>query len=175
MAIKYVLVLLFVVFVSNVSALSPQYETTLKQNLWIIIDKHPRYAWGGSEAEEKGIDCSGYLFLAAKRSGLPVKRETAIRMESGLGNWTAKKVSLDEANELDIVWWTWLTSPQRKNGHVGFFLVNKKGSKLLEVTHSSSSRGVVVQQLKGSLLRDISSIKRLTIGDKKTNGTTGKK
>ena len=148
-------------------ALSPKYELALKQNLWIIISKHPKYTWGGAESEEKGIDCSGYLYLAAKRSGIPVHRTTAIQMEAGLAGWTGKKVTLDDANELDIIWWTWKTSPQRRHGHVGFFLVNNRGSKLLEVTHSSSSKGVIIQQLRGTLLRDISSIKRLTVGDNK--------
>lgn len=148
-------------------ALSPKYELALKQNLWIIISKHPKYTWGGAESELKGVDCSGYLYLAAKRSGIPVHRTTAIQMEAGLAGWTGKKVTLDDANELDIIWWTWKTSPQRRHGHVGFFLVNNRGSKLLEVTHSSSSKGVIIQQLRGTLLRDISSIKRLTVGDNK--------
>lgn len=39
-------------------------------------------------------------------------------------------------------------------------------SGLLEVTHSSSSKGVVVQVLKGYLFRDISAIRRLDVGDK---------
>lgn len=147
--------------------LSEKYEATLRQNLWLIIDKKPRYVWGGAESEEKGLDCSGYLYLAAKRSGLPVKRVTAVMMEAGLGNWSGKKVTLDDAQELDIVWWTWLNTPHRKHGHLGFFLINKRASNLLEVTHSSTSKnGVVIQQLRGQLLRDISSIKRLTIGDK---------
>ena len=159
-----IIALLFV-FPTVSKALSPKYELTLKRNLWIIIDKHPKYTWGGSESELQGVDCSGYLYLAAKRSGIPVHRTTAIQMEAGLAGWTGKKVTLDDANELDILWWTWKTSPQRRHGHVGFFLVNNRGSKLLEVTHSSSSKGVIVQQLRGTLLRDISSIKRLTIGD----------
>ena len=92
-------------------ALAPQYETALKQNLWLIIWKHPKYTWGGAESEEKGIDCSGYLYLAAKRAGIPVRRTTAIQMEAGLAGWTGKNVTLDDAGELDILWWTWPTSP----------------------------------------------------------------
>ena len=169
LVINFLVVMLFVS--SDITfALAPQYETALKQNLWLIIWKHPKYTWGGAESEEKGIDCSGYLYLAAKRAGIPVRRTTAIQMESGLAGWTGKKVTLDDAGELDILWWTWPSSPHRKHGHVGFFLVNNRGSKLLEVTHSSSSKGVIIQQLRGSLLRDISSIKRLTIGDKQQNG-----
>lgn len=166
---KIVLSLLILFLLStNAFSLAPQYEISLKQNLWTIISKKPRYTWGGAESEEKGLDCSGYLYVAAKRSGIPIKRTTALLMESGAAGWSGKKVELDDAQELDIVWWTWLTSPQRKHGHLGFFLVNRRGSNLLEVTHASTSRGgVTIQQLRGQLLRDISSIKRLTIGDKK--------
>jgi cell wall-associated NlpC family hydrolase len=142
--------------------------------LWIIIDKKPKYLWGGSESEEKGIDCSGYLYLAAKRAGIPVHRTTAIQMEAGLAGWKNKKILLDEAEELDLVWWTWKDKPNRPHGHIGVFLINNRGSKLLEVSHSSTSKGVVVQQLRGGLLRDISSLKRLTIGDTNTNGTREK-
>lgn len=159
--IRVLAVMLILLIPISGYSLSSKYETTLKQNLWLIIEKKPKYVWGGSESEEKGIDCSGYLYLAAKRSGIPVTRTTAILMEQGLGGWHGKRITLDDAQELDIVWWTWLNKPQRKHGHIGFFLVNTRGSNLLEVTHSSSSKGVVIQQLRGSLLRDISSIKRL--------------
>lgn len=164
-------ILLILCVASSAIALDAKYELALKRNLWIIIDKHPSYLWGGAESEEKGIDCSGYLYLAARRAGIPVHRTTAIQMEAGLAGWIGKRITLDEASELDILWWTWKTSPNRRHGHVGFFLVNNRGSKLLEVTHSSSSKGVIIQQLRGTLLRDISSIKRLTIGDKTKNGT----
>ena len=111
------------------------------------------------------MDCSGYLYLAAKRSGIPVRRVTAMQMRTGLGGWIGKDTDLGHAGELDLVWWTWIDKPHRPHGHVGVFLIGRK-SGLMEVTHSSSSRGVVVQELNGQMFRDISAIRNLKIGDK---------
>ena len=149
----------------NCNALDGHYAESFRKNLWLIIDRHPHYSWGGSESEQKGVDRSGYLYLAAKRSGIPVKRVTAIQMRAGNGGWTGKDINLERAVELDIVFWTWKESPNRPHGHVGAFITGRQ-SDLLEVTHSSSSRGVVVQELKGQLLRDISTIRKLDIGHK---------
>ena len=149
----------------NCYALDGHYADSFRKNLWIIIDRHPAYSWGGSESEQKGVDCSGYLYLAAKRSGIPVKRITAIQMRFGAGGWIGRDTDLGHAGELDLVWWTWINKPHRPHGHVGVFLIGRK-SGLLEVTHSSSSRGVVFQELKGIFLRDISAIRRLDIGDR---------
>ena len=150
---------------SNCYALGPHYTESLRSNLWLIIDRHPAYFWGGSENESKGLDCSGYIYLASKRSGIPVKRVTALQMRNGAGGWIGKDTSLKQAGEMDIVFWTWKESPNRPHGHVGVFIAGRK-SGLLEVTHSSSSRGVVVQELKGQLLKDISAMRNLKIGDK---------
>ena len=86
-------------------------------------------------------------------------------MRTGVGGWIGKDTDLVHAGELDLVWWTWIDKPHRPHGHVGVFLIGRK-SGLMEVTHSSSSRGVVVQELKGLLFRDISAIRNLKIGDK---------
>jgi hypothetical protein len=149
---------------SNGHALGPPYSESFRKNLWLIIDRHPPYFWGGAEDEKKGVDCSGYLYLAAKRSGIPVKRVTAIQMRTGLGGWIGRDTDIGHAGELDLVWWTWIDKPHRPHGHVGVFLIGRR-SELLEVTHSSSSRGVVVQELKGVLLMDISAIRRLDVGE----------
>ncbi len=149
----------------NCYAIDGHYADSFRKNLWIIIDRHPAYSWGGSESEQKGVDCSGYIYLAAKRSGIPVKRVTAFQMRHGAGGWIGKESDLGHTGELDLVWWTWIDKPHRPHGHVGVFLIGRR-SELLEVTHSSSSRGVVVQELKGIFLRDISAIRRLIIGDR---------
>jgi hypothetical protein len=150
---------------SNCYGLGDCYSLSFRKNLWLIIDRHPVYSWGGAESEKNGVDCSGYLHLAAKRSGIPVKRVAAFQMRHGAGGWIGKDTDLRNAGELDLVWWTWIDKPHRPHGHVGVFLIGRR-SELLEVTHSSSSRGVVVQELKGIFLRDISAIRRLIIGDR---------
>ena len=148
----------------NCYALDGHYADSFRKNLWITIDRHPAYSWGGSESEQKGVDCSGYLYLAAKRSGIPVRRVTAMQMRTGGGGWIGKDTDLIHAGELDLVWWTWIDKPHGPHGHVGVVLTGRQ-SGLLEVSHSSSSRGVVVHELKGMLLRDISAIRNLVIGD----------
>jgi hypothetical protein len=150
---------------SSCYALNGHYAESFRKNLWLIIDRHPHYSWGGSESEQKGVDCSGYLYLAARRSAIPVKRVTAFQMRAGAGGWSGKDINLKHAGELDIVFWTWKESPNRPHGHAGAFIAGRK-SGLLEVTHSSSSKGVIVQELKGQLLRDISAMRYLEIGDK---------
>lgn len=161
---RFIFLILLLVSPNICLGLSSTYKEALRGNLNIIIDKHPKYVWGGSESEDKGLDCSGYLYLAAKRSGIPVRRVTSIMIEQGLGGWQSKKVVLDDIEEFDINFWTFKES--RPHGHLGFFLVGKN-SGLLEITHSSSAKGVIIQQMTPYLLRTTSSIKRLTIGDKK--------
>ena len=150
---------------SNCYGLGDCYSLSFRKNLWLIIDRHPAYRWGGAESEQKGLDCSGYIYLAAKRSGIPVRRVTAMQMRQGLGGWIGRDTDLGNAGEPDLVWWTWIDKPHRPHGHVGVFLIGRR-SELLEVTHSSSSRGVVVQELKGQLFWDISAIRRLNVGDR---------
>lgn len=163
-ALQSLLIVMTVFFLNGTChGLSEGYIHSLRDNLRMIIDRKPAYVWGGSQSEAKGLDCSGYIYLAARRSGMPVKRTTALFMEKGLAGWSSRKMTLDDSDELDLIWWTWKDTPSRIHGHVGVFLVNRD-SGLLEVTHSSSKRGVVIQPLVGSLLRDVSSVRRLRLG-----------
>ncbi len=164
-ALKLIMICVMLLIGLNCYALNGHYAESFRKNMWLIIDRHPHYSWGGAESEQKGVDCSGYLYLAARRSGVPVIRVTALQMRNGAGGWIGKDTNLKQAGELDIVFWTWKESPNRPHGHVGAFIAGRQ-SGLLEVTHSSSSRGVIVQELKGQLLTDISAIRNLTIGDK---------
>jgi cell wall-associated NlpC family hydrolase len=117
----------------------------------------PAYLWGGAISERLGLDCSGYLFLAAKRGGLPVKRTTAARMARGECGWTGAAVPRSDADKCDLCFWTFDKS--RPNGHVGAFL--GKGGP---VTHASSSRGVVAAPLKGTLYGALTLVRRLIMG-----------
>jgi hypothetical protein len=162
---RWIIICIILLISLNCYGLGNPYSESFRKNLWLIIDRHPGYFWGGAEDEKKGVDCSGYIYLAAKRSGVPVKRVTAIQMRTGLGGWLGKDTDLGNAGELDLVWWTWIDKPHRPNGHVGVFLIGRR-SELMEVTHSSSSHGVIIQELKGQLFRDISAIRRLDVGDR---------
>jgi len=105
------------------------------------------------------VDCSGYLFLAARRAGMPVRRTTSVRMAEGDAGWIGVAVSRDSRQHLDLVFWT--LKPHRPNGHCG--VVWKHPDR---VTHASLSKGrVVVAPLAGELYRGLTKIIRLTIGD----------
>ena len=141
--------------------MAKEYEASLTNELnWFIL-RAPPYIWGASR--DTAVDCSGYLYRASVRAGIPVLRTTAYQMALGGSGWLGKNIELDDAGNVDLVWWTF--NPSRTHGHVGAFLVGTK-SGLLEVTHASPSRReVVLDQLKGKLLTDISKVRHLTIGD----------
>jgi len=161
---------LFLVMFPAVSlALSPEYKLSLKREFNYLIWKHPKivYTWGDTRPYEGKADCSGYIFGVYKRIGIPISRTTALEMRNGKAGWHGNDIELDEAGEMDIVWWTWKDKPERPHGHIGVLILSPK-SKLLEVTHASSSqKRVVIEPLDGILLRDLSATRRITIGDKK--------
>jgi hypothetical protein len=143
-------------------ALGPSYKRSLKRQLTFIIAKHPKYTWGGAESLDQGLDCSGYIFLACKWAGIPgITRTTALRMSLGLGGWQSKDIDLADADECDLPFWTF--KEHRQNGHVGALLRSLEGEIL--VTHASSSRGVVLDDLQGVLVQKLTKLRRLTIGD----------
>lgn len=108
------------------------------------------------------MDCSGYLFLAAKWAGIPgVTRTTSHRMALGLGGWIGRDIAIEDADECDLPFWTF--KQQRPYGHVGVFIRQPHG--MPGVTHASTKRGVVLQDLQGPLLRNLVKVRRLTIGD----------
>lgn len=146
----------------EVWALAERYKKSVKEQYRFIISKHPKYTWGGAEDLNKGLDCSGYIFLAFKWAGVPgITRTTSLRMSMGLGGWIGKDVDLEVADECDLLFWTF--HEHRPNGHVGAFINDPNGR--LKITHASTSKGVVMADLKGTLATNLTKIRRLTIGD----------
>lgn len=144
-------------------ALDITYRRAFVRELRFIIGQHPRYTWGGATDLTKGLDCSGYVYLAGKWAGIPgIVRTTSYRMALGLDGWIGVDVPHEQAQECDLCFWTWKKSPARINGHVGVFLTRKG---VLQVTHASSSRGVVLVPMRGVLRTDLSRVRRLTIGE----------
>jgi cell wall-associated NlpC family hydrolase len=143
-------------------AFGKAYRDSFRRQLSFIVSKKPAYAWGGSACIEQGLDCSGYLFLAAKWAGIPgITRTTAHRMSLGLGGWASRSEKSADAQECDLVFWTFSTA--RPNGHVGAFLGTHAGGH--KVTHASTNRGVIFEPLTASLRKNLTSVRRLTIGD----------
>ncbi len=139
------------------NALSPEYAGAFERELQAIILLHPPYVWGGSEGEAKGLDCSGYLFLAAHRAGLPVQRTTALQMSRGAGGWISVPVTHGDLERFDLVFWTF--SASRPNGHVGAVW------SACRVTHSTPVAGVTVQKWTERLRKHLTEVRRLTLGD----------
>lgn len=153
--------------VPDAHSLDKVFAERFKRNLQIIIRAHPSYKWGGSTSERDGLDCSGYIYLAAKRSAWPVYRTTAHDVALGNGGWKGYPITLNEADECDLCFWRWVDKyghQSKEDVHMGALLRDDDG--LPAVTHSGS-RGVVRDQLRGKLLRDMTKVKHLTIGDKR--------
>lgn len=124
----------------------------------MLIEQNPKYTWGSASDPREGLDCSGYLSLAAHWAGLPVRRTTARRMALGDGGWIGLDVPPESATDLDLAFWTF--QERRPDGHVGAFYGGR-----LRVTHASYRKGVVVEPFAGYLKRTLSRVKKLTIGE----------
>jgi len=111
---------------------------------------------------QKGLDCSGYLYLASKWAGIPgITRTTSYRMALGLGGWVGEDIDPDESEECDLPFWTF--KEDRPYGHVGAFIRHVDGG--LKAAHAGFHRGVVLQELDGTLITNLTKVRRLTIGD----------
>lgn len=149
-------------------ALEPGLKQSFKTALKDIAAKKPVYLKGGASDIKKGLDCSGYIYLAGKWAGIPeLKRSTAARMAQGFDGWLGSQVLLMQATDCDLPFWTWKTNPLRVNGHVGAFLTGepkeRRGRNGLSIAHASP-RGVVIVPFKYTFLDDLSLIRRLSIG-----------
>lgn len=141
-------------------------EKSFLQYLHILEQKNIPYVWGGANEErpEMGLDCSGFIYVAARKSGaLACHRTTALEMQKRNGGWVGIDLGSDSgglrrASEGDIIWWTWKGKP-RIHGHIGILTRDRSGSPA--VIHASQSRGrVLVEEVKGRLLDDISWLRR---------------
>jgi hypothetical protein len=165
---KLILILVLCLIPSVVLGLSPEYKSSLIKEFHFLIMKNPGiiYSWGSADPYGGKADCSGYIFGVYKHLGIFVQRTTAKEMRVGNGNWKGKDITLEDADEMDIVWFSWKDSPNRPFGHIGVLIINPR-SKLIELTHASSTQGkVVLEPLKGVFLRDLSATRRITLGEK---------
>ncbi len=135
---------------------------SLKKQFLFIIRRHPQYLRGGASNLEKGLDCSGYVYLAAKWAGIPgISRTTAFRMSRGFGGWSGRDITLSDADECALLFWTFTET--QPFGHVGALLRSSQGRN--QAAHASARKGVVLRPLAGSLTQNLSKVRRLTIGE----------
>lgn len=177
---KVILVLLLLPSVAW--GLSPAYRDAVERSYNELIYAHPsiKYVWGAYQPYEGKADCSGLMYGIWKKAAIPgVKRTTALFMQQGKDGWPGREVDLEDLDSTDILWWTWknkdgsLTNPARPHGHVGVVVLNRT-TGLLEVYHASTGKkAAVVQQIRGKMLNDISSKKRMLHGEQR-NGSDKK-
>ena len=153
---------------------SPPQETALTTSnprssvrgwyLWMAA-KAPKYVMDSKiradDPIERGVDCSRLHYLCHTRAGLPFRRVTSREIALGLGGWIGSDVSIDQADETDLTFWTWKNRPDRPFGHTGALIIHPQ-TGLLEVVHASQSRGKTVHEpLQGILLRDLVKVRHL--------------
>jgi hypothetical protein len=164
--LKRIFLLIILLIPTLVFSLDEAHKQSWKNELRYLESKRIPYLWG--RADYDAADCSGIIYASAKHAGLNVRRTTALEMFNGKAGWEGKPVTVEDAEELDILWFTWPESALRRpHGHVGIvYIPAKKG--VFSVFHASSTvKRVVVQPYSGKLQTCTSGIKRLTIGDNK--------
>jgi cell wall-associated NlpC family hydrolase len=93
------------------------------------------YRWGGTS--RAGMDCSGLLVTAFRRSGIELPRTSAEQSETG------RLVSLYEVTPGDLVFFA---LRGRQISHVGM-ITEVRGKKDVRFIHASSSLGVIESNL----------------------------
>jgi hypothetical protein len=153
------LLLLFFTSIVSVDAIGPPYSYSIIRQYQYILAKHPRYVMDikikPNDPIEDGVDCSRLHYLVYKWAAVPgIQRETSSRMALGYGGWTGIDIPYEEILELDFLYFTWKSMPNRINGHV-------MASFSTGVIQSSTKRGVVLDPWTGSLKNSITRLRRV--------------
>lgn len=98
--------------------------------------KGAKYQYGGESP--KGFDCSGFTSYVLSRFSVPISRTSSSQSKQG------KKVSLSKAQAGDLVFFSRGSSVF----HVAMVVSNENNQP--KIIHSTSSRGVIVTDLKKS-------------------------
>jgi len=114
----------------------------------LLVKYKIQYVWGGFWGI-LGVDCSGYMYWICHMAGLPVKRETSLRMWLDKGAWPGERVLVkfdahDRAQFPDLLFWTY--DPKRPKGHVALVIMNaedKNGHRTVLFREASFSKKIV--------------------------------
>ncbi len=96
-----------------------------------------RYKYGGTT--EKGMDCSGLLYVAFGEHDVPLPRVSHQMAEEG------KRIRVEQVDKGDLLFFT-TGRRNHKINHVG--LVVEVDGDDIKFIHSTTSRGVIVSSLK---------------------------
>jgi len=97
-----------------------------------------KYKYGGMSP--KGFDCSGFTKYVYSHFGYDVPRVSRDYEKIG------KKISVKNTKPGDILLFTGSNKHKRVTGHLGVVVSNKNG--VIKFIHASSSRGIVISDLK---------------------------
>jgi hypothetical protein len=167
----FILAILISLPSSSAQALSKRYAASVKaQYRWMILFAPP---YNNSplikpkDPIKSGVDCSRYKYLVywwaavIGPDGQSPHRVTAADMAAGKGGWEGIDIPLDDADELDLVWWSFKT----KHDHVGTIWLVKG---LRHVTHASyGKKKIAVDAIRGTLLTKMVKARRIMLGEKK--------
>ena len=129
-------------------------------NLKMIAEHHAPYIWGGTDVKT-GLDCSGYIWAAA-RLIFPVTRTTAADMAAGFRGWVGITLAngLRYADEGDLPFYDWGSNRIK---HVGA-TVRDPASGDPSLLHASSSRNRTVMVPLQGVLGKPKLVRRLNFG-----------
>lgn len=118
--------------------MTPQEALCVEYELYYAYQHKVKYVWGGTDLA-KGADCSGAIFRACRRCGVPVVRTTAYRMMNHNANgWEGPIVGIEDAYPgATLIGFT--LKPERPQGHTAL-AVDYYGESKLKFFHMSWSR-----------------------------------
>jgi hypothetical protein len=114
---------------------------------------------------KKGLNCTSYLWLAAKWAGIPGVQLTQswIMAEGGAG-WSSTIIpdKLRSVQNLDLGFFTFKSD--RPNGHAAAFLRSRDG--MPAIAHASYGKGkIVIEEVARWVEQKLTRVRRLQIGD----------
>lgn len=104
-----------------------------------------KYTYAGN-TPKTGFDCSGFTKYVYANSGITVPRRSIEYTTIG------EKVNLKTCKKGDIILFTGSNKNKRVTGHLGIVVSNENGTT--KFIHASSSRGIVISDMKISYYRD---------------------
>lgn len=103
-----------------------------------------KYVYGGMSP--KGFDCSGFTKYVFTKFGYNVPRVSRDYTNTGT------KISVKNTKPGDVLLFTGSNKRKRVTGHLGIVVSNKNG--VIKFIHASSSRGIVISDLKITYYKD---------------------
>ena len=103
-----------------------------------------KYVYGGSTP--KGFDCSGFTQYVYTKHGYSVPRISREYAKTG------SKISVKHTKAGDVLLFTGSNKRKRVTGHLGIVVSNKNGQ--IKFIHASSSRGIVISDMKVTYYQD---------------------